>query len=333
MSPSSTHSSPSQASSNPLDRALERLAAGLLADPPGQRHPLHTLRRHEELPEGLDYGVFTTGDKSRAAVYANNWATPQNPPVVFAIDADALKPLSDADARLDFVDDSIREVLREALEPAQRYLAGDEAAYDELYNELTQYSGDYGEDEDNTVMSGIFRSQPVSGEAILEHLEAQGLDQRGVAETVVRIVETGEIPDALLATMTNQYRYPHDVPTTRLLWAELYYPWRDEPIDDDEYEELEADARAWVFDEDGYVLFSQEGAIEASDYGWLPERGKIWENPQLRFEGFEPQRVQYHGTTYDKALEILEGQMGWTGLRQELVTAPAQQSLEEAETA
>lgn len=273
--------------------------------------------QHKGLPKELDHGVFTTSSETRAAAYANNHATPQSPPVVIAVDADALKPRVDIDAYATWIPTQVDDILRLVDDVARRAAAGDPQAVEELERELDTEAGDYDGDPTETVADALFEDPHVSGAAVLNAFTANGYEGQRLAEIIVAVLDgEQEVPEPVLAQLMDQYRYPHDIPVERILWATLYYAWKNEPVR--EYEDPGEDEH---IDGEGYYVFDQEGMYNANLYGWLPDRGRVWENPQLRL--FDVKAIQYHGTTWESAQQILENQPGWTELAQQ-VPVPVQ---------
>ena len=309
------------------DKVSDLLLAALKPDQPAR----HRLQKHRPqkfmnaiIPPStmtqeeadLYFGVHTTESFDRAAIYANNFATAENPPVVLTIDTDYYEEHSDIDAKIGMFGDIIRIKLQDRndiVEAAQNVLSGEEDG-DELEALLEEEENyEYGdEDPIMSVSEAIVQDSNFS----LSIFNEVYLDDIEKARAILDSTQ-GNAPEKILAKAGDQYRYKHEIPLVSILKAVKFRPWNDNPITEEEYEAIEdGDEKVMeeldmhydgsnVIDSEGKIVFS-ENHMHDMTFGSNPVEGKeiIWTNPQLPL--WKPKRIQYHGTTLDKTMEILE---------------------------
>lgn len=309
------------------NRASRLLLAALKPDQP-YRHRLlkhqpakffNTIipgRKLTQEEADLYFGVHTTESFERATVYANNFASVDDPPVIITIDTDYYEEHSDIDAVVGGIRDILSIQLNDRddiLEAARNVLNGEDDG-DEL-NDLLAEADNY----DDTYSDPITTiSEAIDQESTqLSIFNEVYLDDVEKARAVLESAE-GNTPERVLAQATNQFRFKHEIPLVSILQAVQFSPWRNDPIKDEEYEAIENSDEeviekldmhydgSNVIDDEGRVVFSESNMFDFN-YGYgspITNKKIIWTNPQLSL--WKPKRIQYHGTTLDNAMKILE---------------------------
>ena len=259
----------------------------------------------------LYFGVHTTDDKKLAMTYANDGASPTDPPVVFELETGGMKPHADVDA-MEFVS-TINTMYSDAVKNFDEMLKSKIEMYDELQKSLP--SGDFSDkfveevrrELENQAESGYFDETPsdvsglISDQARRNNLTALSdfyVDDKKFMEALSDILQRGQVAQEFAAYVTNQYRYLEEIPDVRIIAAYTFKQF--------DFGELHADYEPDEGGEKEDETKPVKITYDDIDYNQIfqsVEFKEIWRNPNPIH--LENSRTQYHGTTMSRAKQIL----------------------------
>jgi hypothetical protein len=233
----------------------------------GRVHQSYTAEDEEGLPYVTDY------------------------PVVVSVDMQGFEPKVDYDA-VEMVMDSLKTQLDDFLGEVE-----EEDTDDEILDKLQRYV-DFGDFGDQEVQHGAlaFLSQTTFGHFDNPIVSINELPN--AAQIIREYQQTGKIPDEVLMRATDQFRYTEDVSEGRIRAVWYVRPVANvvELVDGDDESS----------DYPGFDIVDEDAAYGGT---WSPSTQLVYqETPeeQMGLPGVdEPERrVEYHGTTYKRLLEI-----------------------------
>lgn len=238
----------------------------------GRVHQSYTAEDEEGLPYVTDY------------------------PVVVSIDMAGFEPQVDYDA-VEMVLDSLKAQLGDFISGLEE---GD--TDDDIQNKLQRYV-DYGDFGDQEMQHGAlaFLSQTTFGHFDNPIVYINNLPN--AAQIIRDYQQTGKIPDEVLMKATDQFRYTEDVSEGRIRAVWYVTPVANDLLRESDYGEGES-AHAQKYP--GFDIVDEDQAYGGS---WSPSMQLVYqETPeeQMGLPGVdEPdRRVEYHGTTYKRLLQI-----------------------------
>jgi len=217
-------------------------------------------------------------------------------PVVVSVDMQGFEPKVDYDA-VEMVMDSFKVQLDDFIQDL-----AEEDTDDEIQDKLQRYV-DHGEFGDQEIGHGAldFLSQTTFGHFDSPIYYINGLPN--AAQIIRDYQQTGKIPDDVLMKATDQFRYTEDVSEGRIRAVWYVTPVANDLLRESDYGEGES---AYEQKYPGFDVVEEDQAYGGS---WSPTTQLVYqETPeeQMGLPGVgEPERrVEYHGTTYKRLLQI-----------------------------
>jgi hypothetical protein len=211
-------------------------------------------------------------------------------PVVVSVDMQGFEPQVDYDA-VKMVMDSFKAQLDDFLGEVE-----EEDTDDEILDKLQRY-----------VDSGDFNDQDV-GHGALDFLSQTTFahfdtpiyyinELPNAAQIIRDYQQTGKIPDDVLMKATEQFRYTEDVSEGRIQAVWYVTPVANDLLRESDYE------KGYEQKYPGFDVVDEDQAYSQS---WSPSTQLVYEyqaKEQMGLPGVD-RRVEYHGTTYKRLLEI-----------------------------
>jgi hypothetical protein len=282
---------------NELNPARLRQHQDIAWTPYGKVHQRQNQKELEEKYSGVHF-AFTP---ELAALYAENKATKDDPPVLIEIYKQDLPMKADVDAE---ADESLKYYLIDKKTELQNILnlnIEDKEKIDLIFNDLED--DNMGWQTDGTDL--IQEHQTIPPVAISNYL-------RENQDRILQIVQSliaGNIPEDLKIAVIGQFRVMHPIISGRVKAIYLIpFVKIDEDMGKDPWEmsDEEIEEEGWqkndkgeIVDEDGRLIISAESIMYHS---WL-NMNKIYEDKQMNLPGMEidDSNTVWHGTTLGRA--------------------------------